>query len=68
MLPGLQVLFAWAVLGFLLGFVVRAYPCPRCGKKFHHRQNGSGAFRTWVYNDFARSCMHCGLKLDGSNP
>jgi len=32
--------------------------CPRCRKFFH-----GGRYR----NDFARKCLNCGLKLNGSN-
>jgi hypothetical protein len=33
--------------------------CPRCGELFHCGER--------YRNDFTRKCLHCGLRLDGSN-
>lgn len=33
--------------------------CPRCGKLFHCGER--------YRNDFTRKCLHCGLRLNGSN-
>jgi hypothetical protein len=42
-------------------FFVRVGPllCPRCGRPFHMGPK----YRF----DFTRSCLHCGLRLDGAN-
>jgi hypothetical protein len=46
------------VLGSMV-YQLIAWRCPKCGKAF--------AF-TWLYhNAFAMKCLHCGVKLDGSN-
>ena len=66
-MPIYQLFFFWAFVGFFLSFFVRPFPCPRCGEKFHFKRYSTGLFSRWAYNDFARKCMHCGLKLDGSN-
>ena len=61
------LVFLWAVFGFFLSFRIRFYPCPRCGKKFHAREDSEGKFSWLAYNDFARQCMNCGLQLNGRN-
>lgn len=66
-LPFFHGFFIWAVVGFFLSFRIRPFPCPRCGEKFHYRKYGKGVFSPYAYNDFARKCMHCDLKIDGSN-
>lgn len=38
---------------------VAGLKCPRCGKLFHCGER--------YRNDFTRKCLHCGLKLNGSN-
>lgn len=38
--------------------------CPRCGDPFHRRMRPA---RGVVEDDFARCCLNCGLRLDGSN-
>jgi hypothetical protein len=42
---------------------VRGLPCPACRRPFCFR-NGRPFY---YYNDFTRSCLNCGLKLNGSN-
>jgi hypothetical protein len=73
--PLFESFLYWSFLGVILWFVVRRLLCPRCGHKFHHRGSDYrksvgidsilGAF--FEYNDFARKCTYCGLKLNGSN-
>ena len=66
-LPVYQFLFAWATAGFFMGYLIRRYPCPRCGERFHYRRRGERFLSLYAYNDFATKCTHCGLRLDGSN-
>ena len=58
-----KLIFVWLFAGFFVGILIRRQKCPRCGDYFHSRKNGSYFF----YNDLARKCLNCGLKLDGSN-
>jgi len=58
-----KLIFIWAFAGFFVGILIRRQKCPKCGDYFHNRRNGSYFF----YNDLARKCLNCGLKLDGSN-
>jgi hypothetical protein len=45
----------------LLSFVsVMHLRCPRCHDFFHSSKNP-------YYSEFAQSCVHCGLRLDGRN-
>ena len=57
------LLWAGGFISFFVGFVVRGLECPGCGKRFHVRSDGN----SWVYNEFCRSCLNCGLRLNGSN-
>jgi hypothetical protein len=66
-LPIYQLFFFWAAAGFFLSYLIRRYPCPRCGERFHYRRRGERFLSLYPYNDFATKCMDCGLKLDGSN-
>lgn len=62
------LLWAGAIVGFLLSFLMEwrigAAKCPKCRRAFH-----SGPSPRWgfVRNTYARKCLHCGLRLDGSN-
>jgi hypothetical protein len=42
---------------------VRGLPCPACRSPFCFRKGR----RFYYYNDFTRSCLNCGLRLNGSN-
>lgn len=66
-LPLYQFFFFWAAVGFFLSYLIRRFPCPRCGERFHYRRPGERFLSLYPYNDFATKCMDCGLKLDGSN-
>ena len=44
----------WAVATIILGFYQISFRCPRCGGVF-------GSEDLWT-NQFARKCLHCGLK------
>ena len=66
-LPLFKLIFLFAAIGFVLGFGVRFMDCPRCGNKFHHKKTGETIIKWYMYNEFARACLHCGLKLNGSN-
>ncbi|MDH3320978.1 MAG: hypothetical protein OEO84_14995 [Betaproteobacteria bacterium] len=66
-LPAYQFLFFWAAAGFFLSYLIRRFPCPRCGERFHYRRPGQRFLSLYPYNDFASKCMDCGLKLNGSN-
>lgn len=46
--------------GFFLAMAIRLHVvrCPRCGNRFHGR--------LFYNNAVTRSCLHCGLHLDGS--
>jgi hypothetical protein len=63
-----RLLWAGTILGFLLSFPlewrISAARCPKCQKSFH-----SGPSSRWgfVRNSYTRKCLHCGLRLDGSN-
>ena len=57
------LLWVGGFIAFFVGFAVRALECPGCGKRFHVRSNGN----SWVYNEFCRSCMNCGLRLNGTS-
>jgi hypothetical protein len=57
-----------AAFGFVasipLWWVISETRCPRCANRFHvgtSRRFGA------VVNGFTRTCMHCGLRLDGRN-
>ena len=65
--PALGIFFVWAVIGFFLSFSIRPIDCPKCGCKFHCKKYGDGFFSPYTYNDLTQKCMHCGLKLNGSN-
>ena len=62
-----QIFMAWSFFGFILSFFLHYFECPKCGAKFHFRQYGKGLLSGYMYNDFTRKCMHCGLRLNGSN-
>jgi len=56
-------LIAATLLGYGLIAVLMAMNCPRCGKRFHSRNDhGMSSF-----NSFAQECMNCGLRLDAKN-
>jgi hypothetical protein len=56
------LLWVGGFIAFFVGFAVRSLKCPGCGKPFHVRSDGN----SWVYNEFCRSCLNCGLGLNGS--
>jgi hypothetical protein len=56
------MLWVGGFIAFFVGFAVRSLKCPGCGKPFHVRSDGN----SWVYNEFCRSCLNCGLRLNGS--
>jgi hypothetical protein len=62
--PGLQhalVVALWPLGGLLIAsfFIpVAGLHCPRCGNLFHMGPR--------YRNDFARRCLHCGLRLNGT--
>ena len=62
------VLWAAAVIGFLASFLaevdVGSAKCPRCGNTFH---SGPSAKWGFIRNSYARKCVNCGLRIDGSN-
>lgn len=66
-LPAYQLFFAWAAAGLFMSNLIRRYPCPRCGERFHYRRRGERFLSLYPYNDFATKCTHCGLRLDGRN-
>jgi hypothetical protein len=66
-LPFYQFFFFWAAAGFFVSYLIRRFPCPRCGERFHYRRPGQRFLSLYPYNDFATKCMDCGLRLDGSN-
>jgi hypothetical protein len=55
------LLWLVAIISFLMGFTITSLKCPACGNQFHVRRNG----RSFVYNSFCRSCLNCGLPLNG---
>jgi len=59
-------LWAAGIIAFFLGFVVRGLKCPRCGQSFH-MNNYLRRKTPWWINEFTRSCLHCGLRLNGTN-
>lgn len=65
--PIMLFLIACTVVAMFLGMRIRSYKCPRCGNSYHQAMAKGGLFSLPVFNDFATKCMHCGLKLDGSN-
>lgn len=54
-----DLLFAGAFVSMFANWAFGASKCPRCGKPFTRR--------AYSYNTLTSSCLHCGLKLDGSN-
>lgn len=57
---GLLFFVAWVVIvvTFLVALTQHGYwPCPRCGKDFHHKSSGVHNHN----NPFANRCVHCGL-------
>jgi hypothetical protein len=63
-----KLLWIAAVMAFFLGFVVRAMKCPRCKLPYHYNYDAYRAKKlSWRVNEFSRECLHCGLRLDGSN-
>ena len=62
-MPIYKLFFVWAFVGLFLSLFIRPYACPRCSEKFHYKKHGSW----YSYNDFARKCMNCGLKLKGKD-
>ncbi|MEJ1334518.1 MAG: hypothetical protein RPU37_00570 [Candidatus Sedimenticola sp. (ex Thyasira tokunagai)] len=66
--PIFMLFFIWAFVGGLFGGArIRNYECPRCQRPFHHGQRATWFGILPVWNDFARTCMHCGLNQNGSN-
>ena len=48
----------WMFAVFFTAWKFKSFRCPRCNKPF---------FRPsfWAYNDFAKTCPHCGLRKWG---
>ena len=65
--PIFNAFFAWVFVGFMLSFLLGAIQCPRCSKTYHRKATGKGLFAGESFNYFTKECMHCRLKLDGSN-
>lgn len=63
-----NVLLPFALGGFLLGFVLRSRPCPRCRRPFFQtRRMIPGGRALPVWNEFSGKCLNCGLPIDGTN-
>lgn len=62
------LLWVGAIVGFLLSFPlewrISAVRCPKCHSSFH---SGPSPHWGFVRNSYTRKCLHCGLRLDGSN-
>ena len=56
---GSGILLSVAMAAVLAGRI-RAFICPKCGRSFYERNDQN-------FNHFRRSCIHCGLKLNGQN-
>lgn len=54
--------FLWAIAA---GLIAATAECPNCKKSFHF--HGDDYFTTSFSNTSAKKCLHCGLRLDGSN-
>jgi hypothetical protein len=63
-----HALIAIAFVGLLLAYVLHwrlsFHRCPACRQRLFWGPPRLGATR---FNPFARRCLHCGLRLDGSN-
>src|ERR1019366_6791667 len=44
----------WAIALFVARCKARDFSCPQCGRLFFRE--------TWYCNDFAKRCVHCGLR------
>ena len=55
------VALVWMVAFAVAGYQKGNLQCPRCGELFFRRFDDRAWRRDWVYNPFARKCMHCAL-------
>jgi hypothetical protein len=51
--PAVVTALMWMAAFAIAGWRTTYWRCPRCRKRF---------FATWYVNQFARKCVHCGLK------
>jgi hypothetical protein len=54
--------FLWAIV---TGLISATAECPNCKKSFHF--HGDDYFTTSFSDTAAKKCLHCGLRLEGSN-
>jgi hypothetical protein len=52
---------AWMIAFSVIGYQKSNFRCPRCGELFFRKFDDRAWRKVWVYNPFARRCMHCGL-------
>jgi hypothetical protein len=57
----LLVAFVWMILFLVEGYRKGNFECPRCGQLFFRKFDSRPWRADWVYNPFARRCMHCAL-------
>ena len=51
---------ACVAIAVVLSGRVQGFICPKCNRPFYDRDN-------WNVDNFRRSCIHCGLRLNGRN-
>jgi len=52
-IPAVVIALMWMTAFAIAGWRTTYWRCPRCKKSF---------FAKWYINQFARKCVHCGLK------
>jgi hypothetical protein len=55
------VAIAWMIAFAVAGYKKGNFQCPRCGELFFRKFDDRLWRRDWVYNPFARRCLHCAL-------